>query len=97
MSTNPFTLANAKKAYVAGVAGAVTAAGGLSLGAVFTGGNVDTNTLLADAGIVLGGFVIAFFGAWLPSNAVVPTDAPLPPVPSESDNLGLTSTDTPAT
>jgi hypothetical protein len=69
VSQNPFTIANAKKAYTAGIAGAVTAAGGLSLGAVFTGGTIDTNTLLADAGIVIGGFVLAFFGAWLPRNS----------------------------
>lgn len=66
VSTNPFTIANAKKAYSAGVAGAVTAIGGLSIGAIFAGGSLDTDTLLADAGIVLGGFVLGFFGAWLP-------------------------------
>lgn len=69
VSQNPFTIANAKKAYYAGIAGAVTAAGGLSLGAVFTGGSFDTDMILADAGIVIGGFAIAFFGAWIPRNA----------------------------
>lgn len=66
-STNPFTLANAKKAYTAGVAGAITAAGGLSISTLFAGNGFDANQLAVDASVVVGGFVIAFFGAWLPA------------------------------
>lgn len=63
-SRNPFTLANAKKAWAAGVAGAAAAAGTLTLT-----GALDKDAILADVGIVLGGFVVAFAAAWVPSNA----------------------------
>lgn len=66
---NPFSLAAAKKAYAAGVAGAIAAIGSVSIAGLFTDGKVDTNAALVAVATVIGGFVLGFFGAWLPSNA----------------------------
>lgn len=62
-----FSPARAKKAYLAGCAGAVTGLGTISLSGVFADGKIDGTEVTAGIGAVVGGFVLAFFGAWLPT------------------------------
>lgn len=62
-----FSLERAKKAYGAGVAGAVTGAATISLSGVFADGKIDGGEVTAAIGAVVGGFVIGFLGAWLPT------------------------------
>lgn len=62
-----FSLTRAKKAYAAGVAGAVTGAGTISLAGIFADGKVDGPEVVGIVGAVVGGFVLGFFGAWLPA------------------------------
>lgn len=62
-----FSFALAKKAYVAGVGGAVAGLGVVSFAGVFADGKVDGTEVLAIGGAIVGGFVPAFLGAWLPS------------------------------
>ncbi len=62
-----FSLARAKKAYGAGVAGAVAGAGTISLAGIFADGKITGPEVLAAGGAVVGGFVLGFFGAWLPA------------------------------
>ncbi|ROS63918.1 hypothetical protein EDF42_2172 [Curtobacterium sp. PhB172] len=69
-----FSLARAKKAYAAGVAGAITGAGTVSLGGIFADGKVDGAEVGVIISAVVGGFVLAFVGAWLPTNTA--PDAP---------------------
>lgn len=62
-----FSLARAKKAYGAGIAGAITGAGAISLSGVFADGKIDGSEVTTAIGAIVGGFVIAFLGAWLPT------------------------------
>lgn len=62
-----FSLENAKKAYAAGVAGAVAAASTVSIASVLSDGKVDGPELVAIGGGIVGGFLFGFLGAWLPS------------------------------
>lgn len=62
-----FSAARAKKAYGAGVAGAITGAATISLSGVFADGKIDGAEVVGAIGAVVGGFVVGFFGAWLPS------------------------------
>lgn len=66
--SSQFSLDKAKKAYTAGIAGAVAAAGGLTLTGFFADGKLDTNAVVTAALTVVGAFVLSFLGAWLPSN-----------------------------
>ncbi|MCU1617804.1 MAG: hypothetical protein JWO98_5344 [Frankiales bacterium] len=65
---SPWSLAGAKKAYGAGIAGAVTAAGTVSLSGVFADGKLDGGEVALLASTIVGGFVVAFFGAWVAEN-----------------------------
>lgn len=76
-----FSLQHARKAYSAGVAGAITGAGTISLSGIFADGKITGPEVLAAGGAVVGGFVIAFFGAWLP------TQKPTQPKPGPGDAL----------
>lgn len=62
-----FSLTRAKKAYTAGIAGAVTGAGTISLAGIFADGKIDGPEVVGIVGAVVGGFVLGFFGAWLPA------------------------------
>lgn len=69
VSENPFTLNNAKKAYAAGLAGAVTGAGTISLTGIFADGKLDTGEVGGVVIAVVGGFILGFVGAWFPTNS----------------------------
>lgn len=62
-----FSLARAKKAYGAGVGGALAGAATISLSGVFADGKVDGTEVVGAIGAVVGGFVLGFVGAWLPA------------------------------
>ncbi|PZE66882.1 hypothetical protein [Curtobacterium sp. MCBD17_021] len=61
--------ARAKKAYSAGVAGAVLAIGGISVAGFWADGKVDTEKVAAAVGSIVVGFVAGFLAAFLPRNA----------------------------
>lgn len=63
-----FSLTRAKKAWGAGVAGLITGFGTISLSGIFADGKIDGTETLSIIGSVVGGFVLGFVGAWLPSN-----------------------------
>jgi len=67
--------ARAKKAYSAGVAGAVLAVGGISVAGFWADGKVDTQKVAAAAGTVVVGFIGGFLAAFLPRNSVNTADA----------------------
>lgn len=68
-----FSFERAKKAYSAGITGAVAGAGTISISGIFADGKIDGPEVLAAGGAIVGGFVAFFFAAWLPSQTVVPT------------------------
>jgi len=74
-SSNLFTYANARKAYNAGLAGAIATASTISVATLFVNGSFDANAFLASAAAVVGAFVITFVTTWLSSNATPVTDA----------------------
>lgn len=83
-----FSLARAKKAYTAGVAGAIAGFGSISIAGIFADGKIDGPEVGGIIASVGGGFVLAFFGAWFPYQAVV---APAPGVNDalvKGDGLG---------
>lgn len=61
-----FSLTRAKKAYSAGVGGAVVGAGTISLSGIFADGKIDGPEIVGAIGAVVGGFVVGFITAWLP-------------------------------
>jgi hypothetical protein len=62
--------ARARKAYSAGVAGAVLAIGSISVAGFWADGKIDTSKVAAAAGSVVVGFIAGFLAAFLPRNAV---------------------------
>lgn len=62
-----FTLQRAKKAWSAGLAAGILAAGS-SVGLAFSDGKVESGELAVVAGAFIVPFVGAFFAAWLPKN-----------------------------
>jgi uncharacterized membrane protein YfcA len=60
--------ARAKKAWSAGVAGAVLAGSGVSLSAFWAEGNLDTEAVATAAGAIVVGFVGGFLAAFIPRN-----------------------------
>lgn len=60
--------ARAKKAWSAGVAGAVLAIGGVSVAGFWSDGQVDTAKVAAAAGTIVVGFVGGFLAAFIPRN-----------------------------
>lgn len=60
--------ARAKKAWSAGVAGAVLAGSGVSLSAFFAEGHLDTAAVATAAGAIVVGFVGGFLAAFVPRN-----------------------------
>lgn len=83
-----FSLTRAKKAYTAGVAGAITGAGTVSLAGIFADGKIDGAEVGVIISAVVGGFVLAFVGAWLPSNAPTTTEPGVGDVLVAGDGLG---------
>lgn len=67
-STNPFTIANAKKAYSAGLVAVLAAAGGLTVTQFIQNGSLDVHALGTEALALAGLFAVTFIGAWLPRN-----------------------------
>lgn len=62
-----FSPARAKKAYSAGLAGGVAGVtAGFTLGGIFADGKIDGTEVVGVATTFVGGFVLGFFGAWLP-------------------------------
>jgi hypothetical protein len=62
--------ARASKAWGAGVAGAVTAVGAVSVAGLFTAHGLDATAIAAAGGSIVGGFLLGFVGAYFPTNAV---------------------------
>lgn len=62
-----FSLARAKKAYGAGLAGGVAGVtAGFTLGGILADGKIDGTEVIGVATAFVGGFVLTFLGAWLP-------------------------------
>jgi hypothetical protein len=62
-----FSLARAKKAYTAGVAGAVTGlTTNVTIAGVLADGKIDGAEVVSALGFTVGGFLLGFLGAWLP-------------------------------
>lgn len=73
-----FSLEHAKKAYSAGVAGAIVGAGTISISGIFADGKIDGSEVGGIIAAVGGGFLLAFFGAWLPAQTPVPIEDGIP-------------------
>ncbi|QXJ40739.1 hypothetical protein [Curtobacterium phage Parvaparticeps] len=69
VSGSPFTLANAKKAYSAGVGAGILAAGAaVTGGGVFEDGKIDGSEVAVVVGAFVVGFVGGFVAAFVPAN-----------------------------
>jgi NhaP-type Na+/H+ or K+/H+ antiporter len=62
-----FSWSRAKKAYSAGITGAVGAVATISLPDILADGKIDGPEVLAAFGVTAAGFVAGFFAAWLPA------------------------------
>lgn len=63
-----FSPARAKKAYSAGVAGGIAGVGAsFTFGGLFADGKLDGTEIVGVGSAFVGGFVLAFLGAWLPT------------------------------
>lgn len=80
-----FSWAHAKKAWSAGITGAVGAAATISLPTILADGKIDGPEVVGAIGTVLGGFAAFFLAAWLPSQ--------LPSVPKPGKNDALVKGD----
>jgi hypothetical protein len=83
-----FSLEHARKAYGAGIGGAIAGAGTISLSGIFADGKITGSEVLAAGGAIVGGFVVGFFGAWLPSQTPAPRKPGTGDVLVGGDGLG---------
>lgn len=62
------TFTRTRKAWGAGLAGAVTAVGAVSLAGLFTDHGLDATAVATAVSSIVGGFVLGFVGAFFPVN-----------------------------
>ena len=80
-----FSLQHAKKAWSAGIGGAITGAGTVSLAGVFADGKLDGAETGVIISAVVGGFVLGFVTAWLPRNGSTTTTRSSDEPPADVD------------